>query len=53
MNFGTIFHYQILDKLGAAGMGEVWRVRDDRLSRDVAIEVLSIREKGADQCYVS
>src|SRR5258705_110618 len=32
--------YEIAALLGAAGMGEVYRARDDRLSRDVAIKVL-------------
>src|SRR5262245_14911004 len=32
--------YEILSALGAAGMGEVYRARDPRLGRDVAIEVL-------------
>jgi Tol biopolymer transport system component len=32
--------YEILAPLGAGGMGEVWRGRDARLERDVAIKVL-------------
>ena len=32
--------YQILAAIGAGGMGEVYRARDTRLDRDVAIKVL-------------
>lgn len=32
--------YQIISQIGAGGMGEVWRARDTRLDRDVAIKIL-------------
>jgi serine/threonine-protein kinase len=41
MQAGTrLGHYEILSAIGKGGMGEVWKARDTKLRRDVAIKTL-------------
>ena len=42
MSVKQIGHYEIQDRIGAGGMGEVFRALDTRLNRSVAVKFLSL-----------
>jgi serine/threonine protein kinase len=43
---GRVGNYEVIGMLGAGAMGEVYRARDPRLGRDVAIKVLHVTSIG-------
>ncbi len=45
----TVSHYAFLEKLGAGGMGEIYKARDSRLNRMVAVKVLAPGKTGDPQ----
>ena len=46
MTGGNLHQYEILEKIGEGGMGVVYRARDTRLDRSVAVKILAPEATG-------
>jgi serine/threonine-protein kinase len=48
LNAGDVFqHYRVAARVGEGGMGVVYRARDTRLDRDVALKFMTQPRAGA------
>ncbi len=45
-DLGSLGHYRVIEELGRGGMGYVFRARDKRLHRDVALKVMNQKVAG-------